>query len=247
MYLDESGDHNLEKIDPRYPLFVLGGIIVDRTYARTVMRRKIRRLKLDYFADPDIVFHTNDILRARNGFEELRDPAVRADFYGALNALMRELDYKVVACVIDKPKLVKQYGGNAADPYHYGMEVLLERFCKELGDCTDGGIVYAEKRGETLDHALSKAWEDLRRGTFGTGFVRGKTIDERICELVLKEKRLNVDGLQLADLVVSPIARKGMRLPVKEDWDIVKSKFRRSPTGEVKGYGLIVLPKPPKK
>jgi Protein of unknown function (DUF3800) len=58
MFLDESGDHNLAKIDPRYTVFVLGGIIVDRTYARTTMRDCIRQLKLDFFDDPDIVLHT---------------------------------------------------------------------------------------------------------------------------------------------------------------------------------------------
>ena len=33
LFLDESGDHNLSIIDPQYPLFVLGGVIVDRDYA----------------------------------------------------------------------------------------------------------------------------------------------------------------------------------------------------------------------
>ena len=77
MYLDVSGDHNLEKIDPNYPVFVLGGIIVDRTYARTVMRERIRRIKTEFFDDPGIVLHTNDILRARNGFEALKDGFTR--------------------------------------------------------------------------------------------------------------------------------------------------------------------------
>lgn len=243
MYLDESGDHNLEKIDPRYPVFVLGGIIVDRTYARTVMRPRIRQLKTDFFDDPGIVLHTNDILRARNGFEVLKDKERRSEFYEALNVLMRELEYKVVACVIDKPKLVAQYKGNAADPYHYSLEVLIERFCKELGACVDGGIIYAEKRGEPLDYELGVAWERLRSNVIGTGFAGARVIDERICELVLKEKRLNIEGLQLADLVVSPIARRSMRLTVGEDWSIVKGKFRRSAAGTVRGYGLVRLPK----
>ena len=32
--LDESGDANLEQIDPAYPVFVLGGVILDDDYAR---------------------------------------------------------------------------------------------------------------------------------------------------------------------------------------------------------------------
>lgn len=242
MYLDESGDHNLVKIDPTYPIFVLGGIIVDRTYARTEMRRRIRDLKLQFFHDPAIVLHTNDILRARHGFESLSDPAVRQEFYEALNVLMTELEYTVVACVIDKPGLIAKYGREAKDPYHYGLQILIDRFCNELGDCVDGGIIYAEKRGEPLDYELSAAWEQIRSRPVGTGSTSGEAIDERICELVLRDKKLTLEGLQLADLVISPIARRAMNLPVKQDWDIVRSKFRRGREGQVKGDGLTTLP-----
>jgi hypothetical protein len=247
LFLDESGDHNLAKIDLKYPVFVLGGIIVDRTYARTVMQPRIQQLKLDFFGDPGIILHTNDILRARNGFEDLKDSAFREEFYEALNVMMRELEYQVVACVIDKPRLVAQYGSSADDPYHFSLHVLIERFCKELGECVDGGMIYAEKRGEPLDHELNLAWERLRSTGGGTNYAGSKMIDERICELVVKDKRLNIAGLQLADLVIAPIARKGAWLPVKEDWEIVKSKFRRSTTGKWRGYGLVYLPKVPKK
>lgn len=242
MYLDESGDHNLEKIDPNQPVFVLGGVIVDRAYARTALRDRVRELKYDFFGTTEIVLHTNDIIRSRNGFEPLADSAFREDFYEGINAMMAELDYQVVACVIDKPKLVAKYGRNAEDPYHYGLHVLIERFCNELGECVDGGIIYAEKRGDPLDFQLSVAWEKLRGGTTGTGFANSRMIDDRICELVMKEKKLNNEGLQLADLVISPVARRAMRRTVGKNWDIVKSKFRRSAAGQFRGYGLITLP-----
>lgn len=247
LYLDESGDHNLEKIDPKYPVFVLGGIIVDRMYARTVMQPRIRQLKLNFFGDPGIILHTNDILRARNGFEALKDPEFRDGFYEALNVMMRDLEYQVIACVIDKPRLVAQYGKNAGDAYMYSLKVLIERFCKDLGECIDGGMIYAERRGEPLDHDLNLAWERLRSDPGGTGNTDSTMIDERICELIVKDKRLNVAGLQLADLVISPIARQATRLPVKEDWEIVKSKIRRSAGGKWRGYGLVYLPRVPKK
>jgi hypothetical protein len=31
--LDESGDHNLAIFNPSYPLFVLGGVIIEKSYA----------------------------------------------------------------------------------------------------------------------------------------------------------------------------------------------------------------------
>jgi hypothetical protein len=34
LFLDGIGDHNLSVIDPQYPLFVLGGAVVDLNYAK---------------------------------------------------------------------------------------------------------------------------------------------------------------------------------------------------------------------
>jgi hypothetical protein len=41
LFLDESGDHNLLKIDPQYPLFVLGGVIMDQGYAEDELPREM--------------------------------------------------------------------------------------------------------------------------------------------------------------------------------------------------------------
>ena len=61
-------------------------------------------------------------------------------------------------------------------------------------------------------------------------------------ELKLLDKKENVAGLQLADLVVSPIGRYVLGKPIKEDWEIVRLKLRRSLRGSVENYGLVVLP-----
>jgi hypothetical protein len=62
-------------------------------------------------------------------------------------------------------------------------------------------------------------------------------------DVVLQRKAANVAGLQLAAMVVTPIGRQVLGKPVKEDYAIVESKFRRSPHGRIEGYGLMVLPK----
>lgn len=56
-------------------------------------------------------------------------------------------------------------------------------------------------------------------------------------------KRDLVAGLELADLVVSPIGRHVLGRPTKEDFRIVESKFRRNRSGDYRGFGLVVLPK----
>lgn len=45
MFLDESGDHSLAHIQKDYPLFVLGGIVVDEGYATGELDCKVKEFK----------------------------------------------------------------------------------------------------------------------------------------------------------------------------------------------------------
>lgn len=241
MFLDESGDHNLSIIDPQYPLFVLGGVIVDKNYAEGEMTEKLNRFKRDILGDENLVLHTADIVRNRNGFERMKDAAFREHFLKQLNALMRELQYLVIACVIRKEKHLAQYGVAALDPYLLSLDVLVERFCMEIGNVSGGGMIVAEKRNPTLDHQLDIAWLNLK--IQGTRFMQAKQIERRILGLNQRAKSECLAGLQLADLVVSPIGRHTLNKPDREDFKIVESKLRRNAKGEYEGYGLIVLPR----
>lgn len=244
LFLDESGDHNLSTGDPNYPVFVLGGVIVDQDYAEDVIAARLREFKLAIFGRDDIVLHTADIVRQRAGFESLADPTTRARFYREINSLMRELDYRVVACVIHKKAHVDRYGPRAADPYHFAVEVVAERLCYETGYATGGSLMVAERRGPLLDQRLLAAWETLRAR--GNEHLSGRDIAARIASFVLRDKADNVAGLQLADLVVTPIGRRCAGKPTHEDWEIIESKLRRDGQGNYNGYGLVQLPRPRK-
>jgi len=241
LFLDESGDHNLTAIDPQYPLFVLGGVIVDKDYAEGSLTQELDAFKATFFDNTDIVLHTADIARNRGGFERLKETAFRSQFYEALNALMRRLQYSVVACAIRKDEHLSRYGIAALDPYMLSLDVLVERFCFDIGKVTGGGLIVAEKRDPTLDRELDVAWLNLK--IRGTRYLQAREIEDRVVGLNLRAKQDNVAGLQLADLVVSPIGRHLLGKSDKADWQIVEGKFRRSPRGRVDGYGLVVLPK----
>ena len=81
--------------------------------------------------------HTADTVRTQGAFAALKDVALRHRFCAALNDVMRELDYKVVACAIKKDAHVAAYGLAALDPYMLSMSVLVERFCFEIADSGD--------------------------------------------------------------------------------------------------------------
>lgn len=241
LFLDESGDHNLSVIDPQYPVFVLGGVIMERAYAEGPLVEAINAFKQDLFGRTDIILHTADITRNRNGFERLKEPAFRARFYERLNALMRSLRFSVVACAIRKDAHLARYGVAALDPYLLSLDILVERFCFDIGDATGGGVIVAEKRDPTLDRELDLAWLNLK--IQGTRFLRANEIEKRVLGLNLRPKSANLAGLQLADLVATPIGRHVIGKPANEDWRIVCEKFRRNRAGKVDGYGLVILPK----
>ena len=158
LFLDESGDHNLSVIDPQYPIFVLGGVIMDQDYAEGDLTEALNEFKRDMFGTPDIILHTADITRNRNGFEKMQCPDFRNRFYRRLNELMRELAYSVVACVIRKGEHLGRYGVAALDPYMLSLDILVERFCFEVGNASKGGVIVAESRDPTLDRGLELGW-----------------------------------------------------------------------------------------
>ena len=241
MFLDESGDHNLAVIDPQYPIFVLGGVIMDLEYAEGPLTTALNDFKREMFGYTDIVLHTADITRNRGRFENLKDPALRCRFYRRLNSLMGSLCYSVVACAIRKDYHLGRYGVAALDPYLLSLDILVERFCFDIDQGSTSGVIIAEKRNPTLDRQLELAWLNLK--IQGTQYRRATAIQDRIFALNIRAKKDNIAGLQLADLVVSPIGRHVLGKQDKEDWRIVAEKFRRSPRGEVEGYGLVILPK----
>jgi len=242
MFLDESGDHNLEVIDPQYPMFVLAGVILEQDYAQGELEQKVARFKQDLFARTDLILHTADITRNRNGFENVKDGAFRQRFYTALNTLVESLDFKIVACAIRKDQHLARYGVAALDPYMLSLHVLVERFCFEIGRVSGGGLIVAERRNPTLDHQLELAFLNLK--IQGTQYIPAAQVETRIMGLNLRRKTENIAGLQLADLVATPIGRHVMGKPDREDYRIVEAKFRKDRHASHTGYGLVVLPHP---
>jgi hypothetical protein len=201
LFLDESGDHSLTKIDPQYPVFVLCGLIMDDDYHDTAATEALNALKQKLFGKTDIVLHTADFTRNAPGFEAMADEGFRKGFFVELQGLIRALNFKIVACVIHKHPHLEKYGLKAVDPYMLSLSILVERFVFETG--AKGGSIVAESRGETLDNALDLAFLDLKIG--GTEYVSAKKIRGRVHSFSIKEKKENIAGLQLADIVATPI------------------------------------------
>ncbi len=239
LYLDETGEHNPSTASSDYPVFILGGIIANKGYADGPLTERLNDFKRRLLEKTDVVLHTADIARNRKGFERLQDADFRSQFYECLNALMRDLQYSVIACAIRKDTpAFHQFSGR--DLYLTCFEALVELFCEEIGSVRDGGIIIAESRSSPpLNRALEREWLNLKAN--GTGRMSGSAITDRILALNLRAKGDNIAELQMADLVVSPIGRHLLGKPDFEDWRIVADKLRRDSLGQTAGPGLVVL------
>jgi hypothetical protein len=239
LFLDESGNHSLNAYESAYPVFVLGGVLVNDDDLAGI-ERAVRAFKIESFGHDALVLHSADIARNRRGFETLADPCVRQRFLGDLTSLVASLEFTVIACAIQKTRLVERYGELAIDPYALSLGIVVERFCFALGPRAKGRLV-VECRNPRLDRELRTAWDLLRIN--GTRYVGPSTIARRITSLAFHRKTERLAGLELADLVVSPLGRMVADMPSRPDTDVVLGKLRTGPDGRWEGAGLVVLPK----
>lgn len=238
VFVDESGDHGLESIDPNYPVFVLSFCILRKSDFVDVLTPSLQNFKLKHFGHDQIVLHESDIRRDRAGFAALKNPELKAAFMTELTDIVATIPFTLVASVIDKRNLTKAYL-NPGNPYHIALTFGLERvfyFLKSQGAGTEVTHIVVEKRGKKEDDELEL---EFRRVCDGGNFKR----EQLPFEIVFADKKANSLGLQLADLTARPIGLHILRPnQANRAYEVVETKFYQSPNGKVRGWGLKCFP-----
>lgn len=249
MFIDESGDHNLDpqKVDKTYPLFVLCGVVFEENNYNDNFKTSFNAFKVKHFGSDDICLHTLEMVRPRTKSKDPRflkflDPEFRKIFYKELGDLINKSNITIIACVIKKEKHFLKYNINALDPYLLSFDNLLNRLIFDLKN-GEKGKIFAERRDDILDNQLELAWLNVKIS--GTKIAKPSEIKEKVEDLKLVNKKINEPGLQLADLLASPIGRKILRKAKREgnelDYEIIKGKFRNK-NGVILKYGLTIIP-----
>jgi len=238
VFVDESGDHELGKIDPQYPVFVLLFVIVSkRDYVETVCR-DLQRFKLAFWGHDEVVLHEHEIRKPKGDFLILIQQAVRARFLTGLTTLMTALPATLVAVLIDKPAFVGRYH-NPVSPYDYALETGLERVHRHLESLGQSACltpVIVEARGRKEDDSLELAFRRVRDGN--------NALNRPLpFQVVMVPKSANSAGLQMADLMARPVGLHHLR-PDQPNraFDLIQTKLRRSPACKIEGWGLKVIP-----
>lgn len=239
IYLDEAGDHSLEKEDKDFPVFALVMMVCEQEAYENKLVPMVNRLKFDYFGHECVIIHSRDIRKAQGDFGFLTDPAKRQPFYERINEIMSVPGYDLIASVIKKQDHKEKYGMQATNPYDLALTFALERLLPllEKEGQTEAYLV-AEARGKKEDDELRLSF--LNIVTYGTYYNSADRFRKIKFHLRFKPKAMNVVGTQLADLAAYPIARYVIdpKKPLPA-YEVIRKRFYRGP-GWI--HGLKIFP-----
>ena len=269
LYVDEVGHAGMKPSTTEAERYLsLIGVACHLDHVKTTIKPQMEELKRFFiyqapenaaWKDPDevlavanpIVFHRKELANKKYPFEALNDPLIREAFDAELLQRLKEWQYTVFSVVIDKDELQTRYV-YPSHPYHYALEVLLERYVRWLELQSAIGDVMAEARGGKEDKELKSHYQQLYQK--GTIYVKSHKMAKYLSsgELKIKLKTENITGLQLAEFLVRPcyyaaLARKkGKAIPTNFGGQVEavaeRSKYYRNERGVVAGFGRKWLP-----
>jgi hypothetical protein len=240
LFIDESGDHGLITTDQNFPVFVLCGVLISDENLKTI-NAEMDKIKSAFWGDKKVIFHSRDIRKCEKEFVLLFDTEVKKEFYESLNRLVSKSDYSIIASAIRKDNYIKRYGRLSNDVYEIALSFIIERTVFLVDDKPDSKkelSIIIEERGKKEDRKLSEHFSNLLAR--GTGFVEPKRLIDYHLQITFRNKKENVNGLQLADLVAYPIARYVID-PHRANpaFDLLESKIYAK---NGKKYGLKIFP-----
>lgn len=244
VYVDESGDHGMQTVDPDYPVFVLAFCVFHKRHFCEQVVPALQKFKFNHFGHDHVVLHEHEIRKEKGDFR-FHGRAEKQEFLNQLTGIIEVSNFILISCVIDKGRL-RDKEEQQSNPYHLALGFCLETLHEFLQEKNQDGAlthVVVECRGIKEDKDL-----ELEFRRICDGANRGK---QRLpFEIVFADKKTNSAGLQLADLVARPVGLSVLR-PGQENraFTVLKRKFYCSGGRECVGqgyenWGLKIHPAP---
>ena len=244
LFVDESGTPPSEEKAASDPIFVLGGIVVPEEVwpkLRADLDAAKRRygvsgeIKWRYFA-PNRGGKTHPLSHLSR---EDRD-ALREEL---LAAITRYKAIRVIASVVNTVDAYKRPQiDDVDDLYHEAFKQLSERFQYFLQDLEREsgspmkGMIVCDNRNNDQDNRLKEFHQTLLQGGRSTSNYGN------LIEGLFIAASHHSPGTQFADLVAGCIFRREARGDSRF-FDQISDRVRRSPSGQMAGFGLIYIPK----
>jgi hypothetical protein len=243
VYVDESGDHSLASINPDFPVFVLALCVIHKRHYAEKIIPAVEKLKFNYFGHDSVVLHEHDIRKQKGDFAFLSHLPRRIEFMRQLSSIMEASNFILIACVVDKTRMSKSEGAST-NPYHIALDICLESLRDFLAEKKQDHLqthLVVECRGKKEDRELELEFRRIRDGST----LGNKPLP---FEVVFADKKTNLAGLQLADLVARPVGLNYIRpSQPNQAFELMKRKFycdggRESVGSGYEGVGLMIYP-----
>lgn len=241
IFIDESGEANINRADPRFNIFVLCGILFREDHYQD-FDEKMKLLKKKYFGNDEIIFHSIQMRKRTDAFKIFQDNAIQQEFYKDIGEIFTGCEYSIISCVVNKEEYKATYPfKNQA--YEDSLKFLCERAVYYIRQRDQNYSVHLclEKRQKNKDTYLKKYYTKFKR--YGTEYVGTYEFSRFDRLLHFRDKKANTNGLQFADLCAYPIARTFLTPEVTQPtFEVFKPKILRGRSGQMKGYGIKHFP-----
>ncbi len=237
LFIDESGDHGLAKLNVDFPVFVLCGVLVKETDYENI-RQAFNVLKQSIWGNKAVIFHSRDIRKCEKEFQKLFDLDLKRNFYEKLNHIISNSHYNIIASAIKKEAFIKKFGKLHDDIYEIALSFVIEQAIIALQDINPEAelSIIIEKRGRKEDKQLDDHFQKIIGA--GTGLLTAAHLKQFNISFTFRDKKDNINGLQLADLVAYPIAKNVIE-PDRANpaFDILEKKIYKN-NGNAEGLRL---------
>lgn len=208
IFIDESGDAQLDPIHPHFPLLNLVCVLIRKDHYLDHLVPRLSAIKTQFFGRTDVVLHESEMRQKQGPFAIFKDQQAHYRCVEALLTLLNEAPIHIIAACIHKSRLKARYT-RPFHPYALAMRFCLERIQSFLQHGQQAHLrtqVIFESRGKRDDQLALKQFTNIYQhqqpiGRYQPNYTRFPM------EPLFIAKHANVAGLQISDLVAGPMAR----------------------------------------
>lgn len=214
LFLDEL------KANDIYSNFCMGGIIVEEVYYRKTLVPKMNSHKNDIFGNSGKILHENELISLLSRYPDAIKEEKRKKIYDAIRDLIINYDVQTMCVGITKTNLSSHYPNssnsyNKYRLYNVALQIIMENYTHFLEEHNSYGCVFYESRNMQADYELQKQYELIKEQ--GTLYLSSDVMKKRLLSISFPLKIDNNVGLQIADFILNPMARKFDNMDQKEN------------------------------
>lgn len=213
LFLDELKSNDI------YTNFCMGGIFVEEQHYRKIIVPKMNEHKNNILGNTGVILHENELSKLLSKYKQSLKEEKTKKIYDAIRDIIINCDIHTVCVGITKDNLLTHYPNtsktyNKYRLYNVGLQIIMENYVHFLEEKDSYGCVFYESRNIQADYELQKQYELIK--DHGTLYLSSNIMKKRLMAISFPLKIDNNAGLQIADFILNPMARKFDNMEQKE-------------------------------